>query len=44
MCTTGKGRRTGAATTGFLQEVEHYLKMTLDMDFACEVEPYGQGD
>lgn len=41
MCTTGKGRRDwGDNNQFFFREVEHYLKMTLDMEFAREVEPY----
>lgn len=41
MCTTGKGRRDwGGNNQFFLREVLHYLKMTGDLDFAYEVEPY----
>ena len=41
MCTNGQGRRDwGGNNQFFFREVDHYLKMTKDMEFALEVEPY----
>lgn len=41
MCCTGKGRRDwGGNNQFFFREVDHYLRMTGDREFAAEVEPY----
>ncbi len=41
MCTTGKGRRDwGGNNQFFFREIEHYVKMTGDLDFVREAEPY----
>ncbi len=41
MCTTGKGRRDwGGNNQFFARELDHYLKMTGDIEFAKEAEPY----
>ncbi|MBO4327381.1 MAG: hypothetical protein J5950_08930 [Clostridia bacterium] len=41
MCPTGGGRRDwGGNNQFFLREVEHYVKMTGDIDFAREAEPF----